>query len=66
MEASKKPLKLWYRAIFLVTFQKVSISAKNLQKQLGLGSYQAAWAWLRKIRLSMKRREGGSSKGGLR
>jgi len=63
MEASKKPLMLWYRAIFLVAFQKVGISAKNLQQQLGLGSYQTAWVWLHKIRLSMKKRDREPLKG---
>ena len=55
MEGSKKPFMYWYRAIFLVAFQKVGISAKNLQNQLGFGSYQTAWCWLQKIRLSMRR-----------
>ena len=55
MEGSKKPIKLWYRAIYLVAFQKIGISAKNLQIQLGFGSYQTAWSWLHKIRLCMRR-----------
>ena len=55
MEASKKPLLLWYRALFLVSFQKNGISAKNLQNQLGFGSYQTAWTWLQKILRSMRR-----------
>ena len=55
MQASKKPLFLWYRAIFLVSFQKTGISAKNLQRQLGFGSYQTAWSWLQKIRRAMRR-----------
>ena len=55
MEGSKKPIKLWYRAIYLVSFQKIGISAKNLQRQLGFGSYQTAWSWLHKIRLCMRR-----------
>ena len=55
MEQSKKPLRLWYRAFFLVAFQKQGISAKNLQAQLGFGSYQTAWTWLHKIRRAMRR-----------
>lgn len=55
MESSKKSLLLWFRAIFLVAFQKTGISAKNLQNQLGFGSYQTAWSWCHKIRNSMKR-----------
>ena len=53
MENSKKPLTLWFKAIFLVSFPKSGISAKNLQRLLGLGSYQTAWTWLHKIRRSM-------------
>ena len=46
---------LWYRAIYLISFQKTGISAKNLQQQLGFGSYQTAWTWLHKIRSAMRR-----------
>jgi len=59
MESSNKSLLLWFHAIFLVAFQKSGISAKNLQNQLGFGSYQTAWSWLHKIRNAM-RREGRS------
>jgi hypothetical protein len=52
---TKKPLMLWYRAIYLISFQKTGISAKNLQQQLGFGSYQTAWTWLHKIRSAMRR-----------
>ncbi len=50
MEGSKKPLMLWFRALFLAAFQKGGINAKELRIQLGLGSYQTAWTWLQKIR----------------
>lgn len=56
MENSKKSLSLWYRAIYLVSFQKTGISAKNLQRLLGFGSYQTAWSWLAKLRRAMKRK----------
>src|SRR5512144_623377 len=49
-EQSKKPLALWFRAIFEVTASKQGISAAELQRKLGLGSYQTAWSWLQKIR----------------
>ena len=39
------------RAIFEVTASKQGISAAELQRKLGLGSYQTAWSWLTKIRL---------------
>ena len=52
---SKKPLALWFRAIFEVTASKQGISAAELQRKLGLGSYQTAWSWLTKIRTAMVR-----------
>jgi hypothetical protein len=54
-EQSKKPLALWFRAIFEVTASKQGISAAELQRKLGLGSYQTAWSWLHKIRSAMVR-----------
>ena len=50
LEQSKKPFALWFRAIFEVTASKQGISAAELQRKLGLGSYQTAWCWLQKIR----------------
>lgn len=47
---SKKPLRLWFTAIFLMTAQKDGISAKSLQRLLGFGSYETAWIWLHKLR----------------
>jgi transposase-like protein len=49
-EQSKKPFALWFRAIFEVTASKQGISAAELHRKLGLGSYQTAWSWLQKIR----------------
>jgi len=50
-----KPLTLWFRAIWWVTSQKTGASALGLQRVLGLGSYQTAWAWLHKLRRAMVR-----------
>lgn len=55
LEQSKKPLALWFRAIFEVTASKQGISAAELQRKLGFGSYQTAWSWLTKIRTAMVR-----------
>lgn len=49
------PLPLWFRAIWWVTSQKTGASALGLQRVLGLGSYQTAWAWLHKLRRAMVR-----------
>jgi transposase-like protein len=38
-----------------VTAQKNGVSALGLQRVLGLGSYQTAWAWLHKLRRAMLR-----------
>lgn len=57
MENTKKPLSLWFKAIFLVAFQKSGINAVNLKNLLGFGSYQTAWSWLQKIRRAMVRQD---------
>ena len=54
-ENTRKPLTLWFRAIWLVTSQKNGASAANLQQTLGLRSYQTAWTWLHKLRRAMIR-----------
>jgi transposase-like protein len=52
---SRKPLTLWFRAIWWVTTQKGGASAMGLQRILGLGSYVTAWTWLHKLRRAMVR-----------
>jgi transposase-like protein/ribosomal protein L37AE/L43A len=49
------PLRSWFRAMWWVTAQKNGVSALGLQRVLGLGSYQTAWAWLHKLRRAMVR-----------
>lgn len=52
---SKVPLKKWFWAIFLVSSSKKGVSALYLQRELKV-SYPTAWSMLRKIRLSMTKR----------
>lgn len=52
---TKKPLVLWFRAIWHVTSQKYGANALGLQRVLGLGSYRTAWIWLHKLRRAMVR-----------
>lgn len=52
---SKKPLKLWFRAIWHLTNQKYGANALGLQRILGFGSYRTAWTWLHKLRRAMVR-----------
>ena len=52
---TRKPLGMWFRAIWFVTNQKTGTSALGLQRLLGLGSYLTAWTWLHKLRRAMVR-----------
>jgi len=52
---TRKPLTMWFRAIWWVTSQKNGSSALGLQRILGLRSYQTAWTWLHKLRTAMIR-----------
>jgi transposase-like protein len=56
-EQTKTGLAKWFLAIYLVTSSKGGISAMELQRQMGFGSYQTAWSWLHKIRKAMVRPE---------
>ena len=56
-EQTKTGLAKWFLAIYLVTSSKGGISAMELQRQMGFGSYQTAWSWLHKIRRAMVRPE---------
>jgi transposase-like protein len=56
-EQTKTGLARWFLAIYLVTSSKGGISAMELKRQMGFGSYQTAWAWLHKIRKAMVRPE---------
>jgi len=53
--STRKPLRLWLRAIWQVTNQKHGISALGLQRSLGIGSYHTAWEWLYRLRHAMVR-----------
>jgi transposase-like protein len=52
---ARKPLTLWFRAMWHVTSQKYGANALGLQRVLGLGGYQTAWEWLHKLRRAMVR-----------
>ena len=80
-QGTRKPLRLWFHAIWYVTNQKFGGSALGLKRLLGLKSYQTAWSWLHKMRRAMVRPQreplcgnvevdetfiGGKDKGGKR
>jgi|TARA_B100001971_G_C18128630_1_gene503540 transposase-like protein/ribosomal protein L37AE/L43A len=52
---TKKPLAIWFRAMWHITSQKYGTNALGLQRVLGLGSYRTAWTWLHKFRRAMVR-----------
>jgi transposase-like protein len=52
---TRRPLTVWFRAMWAVTGSKAGTSALALQRLLGLRSYQTAWAWLHKLRRAMVR-----------
>ena len=52
---TRTPLTSWFAAVWYVVNQKQGVSALGLQRVLGLGSYETAWAWLHKLRRAMVR-----------
>src|SRR5262249_54452651 len=57
LEKTRKPLKVWFRAVFEISPRRTGISAKDLQRILGFGSYKTAWSWLHKLRAALVRPE---------
>ena len=54
MDKTRTPLVSWFAAVWYVVYQKNGVSALGLERVLGLGSYQTAWAWLRKLRAMVR------------
>jgi predicted RNA-binding Zn-ribbon protein involved in translation (DUF1610 family) len=50
---SKLPLTVWFWAAYLMATHSNGISALQLQRQLGLGSYKSAWLLCGKLRRAM-------------
>jgi len=50
MHGTRKPLRLWFLAMYLFVSSKRGISAMELQRELGLAKYRTAWTWLHKLR----------------
>ena len=53
MHGSKLPMTVWFWAAYLMATHSNGISALQLQKQLGLGSYRTAWMLCAKLRRAM-------------
>lgn len=54
-DKTRTELRVWFAAIWYITNQKHGISALGLQRVLGLGSYETAWAMLHRLRRAMIR-----------
>jgi transposase-like protein len=54
-EGTRKPLQLWFLAMWLITSEKNGISALGLQRQLGFQRYETIWTWLHKLCRAMVR-----------
>jgi len=53
LHGTRTPLGLWFWAAYLVATHGPGISAKQLQRQLGLSRYETAWMLLHKLRRAM-------------
>ena len=53
MLKTRLPLRTWFWAAYLVSTFHPGISAKQLQRQLGIGCHETAWAMLHKLRAAM-------------
>ena len=53
---TRVPPRKWFLAIFFLARHTQGISALQLQRDLGLGSYQTAWTLLHKLRSGLPRR----------
>ena len=58
MESSHMPLTKWALGFHLMASSKKGVSAKQLQRQLGIG-YRAAWFMAHRIRTAMTPAKGG-------
>jgi transposase-like protein len=61
LHRTRTPLRTWFLAACQITSQKYGANALGLQRDLGLKSYQTAWAWLHEFRRAMVRPEPGST-----
>ena len=52
---TRTPLTVWFAAGWYMTADPGGVSALTMQKLLGLGSYQTAWAMLHRYRTAMVR-----------
>src|SRR4030066_211869 len=51
-EKSTTPLRLWFYAMFIMSATRCGVSAKQLQRELGV-TYKTAWRMAKQIRILM-------------
>jgi transposase-like protein len=56
-EKSTTPLRIWFFALFLMTYTRDGLSSKQLQKELGV-TYKTAWRMHKNIRRLMEQNDG--------
>ncbi len=54
-DKTRTPLRSWLAAVWYIVNQKQGVTALGLQRVLGFGSYQTAWAMLHRLRRAMIR-----------
>src|ERR1043166_7994150 len=52
-ENTNIPLQVWFKVIWLMMSSKNGMSALQIQRMLGIGSYRTAWSMCRRIRAGM-------------
>jgi transposase-like protein len=57
MQDSSLPIRVWFKAMYLMTLTKKGISALELQRQLGLKRYEPVLYMVQKLRAAMGERD---------
>lgn len=52
-ENTNYPLTIWFKVIYLMMTSKKGISALQVQRMMGMGSYRTAWSMCHRIRAGM-------------
>ncbi len=56
-ENTNKPLRDWFRVIHLMLTSKKGMSALQIQRMLGFGSYETAWSMCHRVRAGLANEE---------
>src|SRR5437660_8223765 len=52
-ENTNKPLRDWYRVVYLMLTSKKGMSALQIKRIMGFGSYETAWSMCHKVRVAL-------------